>query len=657
LALVRARCADHLRGYGAGDVGLAERKQPCQPLAFERVLGNGRPFQSKLRNLVFEILIPLADMAQIDIVGPGMAYVVSGASGEFFKRGNGGKRPQSRQTNVGAIRVQRVGWTANLGRKRDSLREQNRDQDKGVLEAADEGFHDGDYESVAARRTIKMRRVESLLQLYYAGSRRIGWKDAQKFVRPGRRKADFQQEIRAGSERMGSDAPGGTDGRAWPPGPGVLGRALDGSLFAVDSPAFYLRNAERYGDVVSFRTPNGFRQFQFNHPETIADVLVRDAGHHLRGVVLRRARGILGDGLLTSEEPLHLRQRRLAQPAFHRARIAGYGREIVRLTREMTADWKAGEAFEAHAEMVRLTLRITSRCLLGSDVIESVQTFVDSMATFNDYLPFALLPGAQYLEKLPIGPMPGMKRALDALDALIFGMIRARRQSGVTGDDLLGMLMEAADESGAMSDRQVRDEALTILLAGHETTANALTFALWLTARHQDAQERMAAEVARVCGTRPPEAADFPQLGYVEKVFAESMRLYPPAWVVARTAIDGYTMRTGEWIPRGAHLIVSQMVVHHDPRWWPNPMRFDPERFTPEAKVGRPKFSYFPFGGGARYCIGEGFAWTEGVLMLATVLQHWHLRLPDPQQERVEITPKFTIRPSGPVPVIADRRS
>ncbi len=448
-----------------------------------------------------------------------------------------------------------------------------------------------------------------------------------------------------------------TNRSRFPHGPTLFSRIAAGTLFNVDSPAFYRQNAERYGDVCSFLTPNGFRQFQFNHPDTIADMLVRDAQHHLRGVVLRRARGILGDGLLTSEEPIHLRQRRLAQPAFHRQRLAHYGAEIVRITQEMLAGWPSQTGtIEAHAEMVRLTLRITSRCLLGADVHNSVQTFVDSMQVFNDYLPFALLPGAQYLEKLPIGPMPGMKRALAALDDLIFGIIRERRESGRMGDDLLAMLLEAEDESGSMSDRQARDEALTILLAGHETTANALTFALWNVARYPDIQQKMREEVARVCRTssgepRAPEAADFRALSYIERVFAESMRLYPPAWVVARTAIRPYTMRTGQHIPKGAHLIASQLVVHHDPRWWPDPLRFDPDRFLDAAKATRPKFAYFPFGGGARYCIGEGFAWMEGVLMLATVLQHRELRLPDPTVRDLPITPKFTIRPTGPVPL------
>jgi len=173
-------------------------------------------------------------------------------------------------------------------------------------------------------------------------------------------------------------------------------------------------------------------------------------------------------------------------------------------------------------------------------------------------------------------------------------------------------------------------------------------------ARHTEVQQRMRDEVRTVCGDRLPEAADFRKLEYLERVFAESMRLYPPAWVVARTAIEDYTMRTGERIPKGAHLIASQLVVHHDPRWWPDPMRFDPSRFTVEAKSERPRFAYFPFGGGARYCIGEGFAWMEGVLMLATVVQSWTLQLPDPSMEILPITPKFTIRPKERVEVLVE---
>ena len=429
-----------------------------------------------------------------------------------------------------------------------------------------------------------------------------------------------------------------------------------GKLFAVDTPESLQRNADVYGDITSFLTPYGYRQFQFNHPEDIHDLLVRDAPHHRRGIVLRRARKILGDGLLTSEEPIHLRHRRLAQPAFHRQRLAGYGEHIVRITRDLLQGWSGRESVDSHREMVELTLRITSRCLLGVDVQPDVQVFTASMRTFNDYLPYALLPFAPLLEKLPIGPMPGMKRALAALDSLIYGMIHRRRESGDLGDDLLGMLLSAVDEEGGMDDRQVRDEALTILMAGHETTASALTFALWLIAKHESVQRHMAEEIDATIGERDAGAADYPRLAYVGQVFAECMRLYPPAWISARTAIDSYTMRRGLRIPAGSALVCSPLVVQRDARFYPDPLRFDPSRFSAAAKATRPKFAYFPFGGGQRQCIGEGFAWMEAVLAIATVLQRMRLSLPADAPAEPELLARFTIRPKTSLRLLLEPR-
>ena len=464
---------------------------------------------------------------------------------------------------------------------------------------------------------------------------------------------EFQEELQSRSASL------------FPPGPTLLSRLLAGKLFAVDTPENLQRSAARYGDTLSFLTPYGYRQFQFNHPDDIHDLMIGDASRHSRGIVLRRARSILGDGLLTSEDPLHLRQRRLAQPAFHRRRITGYADTIVRITTENIANWAPDTAIDAHRQMVALTLRITSRCLLGTDVQPGIQTFVDSMKTFNDYLPYALLPFAPLLEKLPIGPMPGMKRALAALDDLIYGIIRDRRRQQAAGeapkDDLLDMLLSSTDEDGSMDDRQARDEALTILMAGHETTASALTFTLWLIAKHPEIQQRMADELRVVLGSgsaaRPATAADYPALAYVARVFAESMRLYPPAWISARTAIEDYTTRTGLFIPKGSALVCAPIVVHRDPRFYPNPLRFDPDRFTPEAKAARPKFAYFPFGGGTRQCIGEGFAYMEAVLALATILQCWSLSLPPGSPENLELLPRFTIRPKHPVPLHLERRA
>jgi cytochrome P450 len=445
----------------------------------------------------------------------------------------------------------------------------------------------------------------------------------------------------------------------YPPGPTRWSRLRAGKLFAVDSPEGLQSNADLFGDTLSFLTPYGYRQFQFNHPDDIHDLLVTDAAHHSRGIVLRRARGILGDGLLTSEDPIHLRQRRLAQPAFHRQRLATYGDHIVRITGEMLDQWAGAATVEAHEQMVALTLRITSRCLLGTDVQPDIQTFVDSMKTFNDYLPYALLPFAPVLERLPIGPMPGMKRALAALDNLIYGIIRQRHDqpNAEAHDDLLAMLMSTTDDDGHMNDRQVRDEALTILMAGHETTASALTFALWLIAKHPEIQQRMCDEITNAIGATPPTAADYPKLKYVVQVFAESMRLYPPAWVSARTAIESYTTRTGQFIPKGSALVTAPIVVHRDPRFYPDPTRFDPDRFTDEAKAARPKFAYFPFGGGQRQCIGEGFAWMEAVLAISTILQTWRLSLPSDSPADLELLPRFTIRPKHPVPICVERRA
>lgn len=443
---------------------------------------------------------------------------------------------------------------------------------------------------------------------------------------------------------------------AFPDGPSLWRRVCEGALFTMDTPEGLQRNADEFGDVLSFQTPYGYRQYQLNHPKDIQEMMIGDASRHSRGVVLRRARRILGDGLLTSEDPLHLRQRRLAQPAFHRQRIAGYGETIVRIAREMLDGWEDGGSIDAHREMVALTLRITSRCLLGTDVRPGIQTFVDSMRTFNDYLPYALLPFAPLLEMLPIGPMPGMKRALAALDELIYGILREREASGVDGDDLLGMLLGARDGDGGMDMNQVRDEALTILMAGHETTASALTFAVWLIAKHPEVQERMAAEVRAAVGERLPCAGDYPRLSFVTRVFAESMRLYPPAWISARTAIEDYTMHGVGFIPKGSALVCAPIVVHRDARWWPEPERFDPERFTERAKAGRAKFAYFPFGGGTRQCIGEGFAWMEAVLALATVVRGWRLALPGGAPEEMELLARFTIRPKDEVPVRVERR-
>ena len=206
-----------------------------------------------------------------------------------------------------------------------------------------------------------------------------------------------------------------------------------------------------------------------------------------------------------------------------------------------------------------------------------------------------------------------------------------------------------------MTDEQVRDECLTLMLAGHETTANALSFALWLLAQHPDIQEKLHAECSLVLNGRAPSAADFPRLKYAEKVFAEALRLYPPVWVTARTCTDPYEI-AGYRIPQGAILLAPQIALHHDARFWDEPQRFDPERFTEQARMSRPRFAYFPFGAGSRQCIGEGLAWMEGVLVLAAIVQHWTIRRIPGQSTSLKVTPAITLRPKGGLPLIVERR-
>ncbi len=445
----------------------------------------------------------------------------------------------------------------------------------------------------------------------------------------------------------------------FPPGPSLARLFISGRFFRQSTDQRLKENFETYGDVVSFRTPYGVRLFQFSHPDQVQELLVTDATKHLRAFILQRSRLVLGDGLLTSEEPLHLRQRRLSQPAFHRQRIAGYAKTIVDFTEQMLAAWHDRSSVELHGEMTSLTLRITGRCLLGTDVHADIVTIAGGMQAFNDYIPFAILPFSGIIERLPVGPMPRIRASVAALDKLIYGLIAARRSESaeagaVDHDDLMAMLMSAVDtedDTGTMNDKQVRDEALTILLAGHETTANGLTYCLWLLAKHPEIQARAARLVAEVLGDRAATAEDYPRLKYLEMIFAETLRLYPPAYAVARMAAESYTTRSGIHIPKGSGLIASQIVIHRDARWWPDPMRFDPERFTDEAKAGRPRFAYFPFGGGNRQCIGEGFVWMEAVLVLATILQRHRLGAEAGSPDVLEVVPRFTIRPKHPVVV------
>ena len=427
---------------------------------------------------------------------------------------------------------------------------------------------------------------------------------------------------------------------------------------ARDPIRFLTRLAREHGDVAHFRM--GPQEMLFvTAPELIREVLVTKQRSFHKGRGLERAKRLLGEGLLTSEGEFHLRQRRLVQPAFHRERVAGYGRVMTDYAARTRERWRDGETLDVAEEMTRLTLAIVGKTLFDADVEGEAEEIGEALTQSFQSFTFAVLPFGELLDRLPIPPTIRFRRARARLDATIYRLIDERRRSPGDRGDLLSMLLLAQDPEAAggasdrMSDEQVRDEAMTLFLAGHETTANLLSWTWYLLSQHPAAEARLHAELDAALGGRLPTAGDLAQLPYARMVLAESMRLYPPAWIVGRRAVEaveigGYSVR-----PRTI-VLMSQYVTHHDARFFPDPFRFDPERWTPEARESRQKFSYFPFGGGPRVCIGESFAWMEGALVLATIAQRFRMRLAPGHP--VEMQPLVTLRPKHGMLMILESR-
>jgi cytochrome P450 len=353
----------------------------------------------------------------------------------------------------------------------------------------------------------------------------------------------------------------------------------------------------------------------------------------------------LGMGLLTSDGELWKRQRKLMAQAFTPKRIRTYAETMVKVT-DAGLTWRDGDEVNLHQEMSRLTMEVVAEVLFGANIGQGeVQRVRESMEVINEYYANSWEAVLKLPNWVPTPRNVRVNRAIEELDGLIYQII-AQRRAGEKRDDLLGTLIDALDEGGAgMTDQQLRDESITLFLAGHETTALALAYTLYLLGKYPEVEKRVVAELDEVLGGRLPTAADVKQLPYLDRVVKESMRLYPPAWTTGREAMDEFELR-GVRIPKGSQLLMSEWVVHRDPRWFPNPEAFDPDRWEPEKVAGMPRYAYFPFGGGPRVCIGNHFAMMEAMLMLAIIVQRHHLELVPGQ--RLELAPSVTLRPKGP---------
>jgi cytochrome P450 len=415
----------------------------------------------------------------------------------------------------------------------------------------------------------------------------------------------------------------------------------------------FTRWTREFGDIFYYRA--GWVHVYFlNHPHYVESVLVDQYQSFMKDRVVRNARWLFGKGLLTNEGDSWLQQRRIIQPAFHRQRIASYARTMTTYTEKMLMQWRDGETCNIHDEMMRLTLKIVAKLLFSVEVEEESEKIAGALNVLMGEGTQGRMIFPPILRFLPIPAMASVRRAAHLLDEISYRLIRQRRADPNAHTDLLAMLMQAKDENGnGMDDRQLRDEAITFLLAGHETTALSLSWAWYLLSQNPDAEAKLHRELNELPGGRSPNSEDLPQLIYTERVVKEAMRLYPPAWAVARTLIKDIELG-GYRVPKGSNIVISQWVMHRDARFFRDPEKFDPDRWSPERAQEVPKFAYFPFGAGPRGCVGQSFAMMEAILLLATVAQRFKLRVPS--DFPVIPTPSVTLRPQNGLRAVLYRR-
>jgi cytochrome P450 len=425
--------------------------------------------------------------------------------------------------------------------------------------------------------------------------------------------------------------------------------------FRPANPIFLFQHlAETYGDIAHYKI--GWNHIVFlNHPDYIREVLVVQNDNFIKERTVRRTKMLLGEGLITAEGAQHRLQRQVAQPAFHRQRVPEYGSTIVDEAVRMRESWRDGEQRNIAIDMMHLTLNIVAKTLFATDLRAEVNELADAINRIMSLYNFlVMLPAAEWLVHMRPPGLAAFVKARKRIDLVVYRMIEAHRRQHSDSGSLLDLMLAGLPDHSAAAEQSLRDQVITIFLAGYETVANALSWTWYLLSQNPDCELRFHQEIDRELQDRKPAFEDVPRLRYVEMVLAESMRLYPPAWAMGRYALKDFEL--GEFfLPAKTTVLMSQFITHRDPRFFPDPLRFDPERFTPEAKTRRTKFSYFPFGAGFRQCIGESFAWMEGVLLLATIAQKWKLQLVPGHQ--VEPEPLITLRPKYGMQMTLERRN
>jgi len=448
-----------------------------------------------------------------------------------------------------------------------------------------------------------------------------------------------------------------------------------------DPIALFSHLAEKHGDIAHYRLGPEHIVF-INHPDYIREILVVQHENFIKERTQQRTKMLLGNGMITADGHTHRAQRRAAQPAFHRQRITAYADVMVEHTARMISTWRDGQTRDIAQDMMQLTMGIVAATLFGTELGPEVAELNDAVNTImRDYTFLVALPAAELLLYFPFPQLRRFRRARSRLDKTVYRLIDDHRSklshaaydgSGASSPDLLTMLMAPRpDATGAIhapSDDELRDEILTVILAGYETVANALTWTFYLLSQNPEIERRLQTEIDTALDGRNPTLDDVPRLRYTEMVLAESMRLYPPAWAMGRRALNDFSL--GPWrFPARTTVLMSQYILHRDPRYWHQPLAFLPERFSVEQQsvgagrapsganspatstayipviksAGVPRFCYFPFGAGPRQCIGESFAWMEGILTLAAIAQRWRLRLVPGHP--VEPQPLITLRP------------